>query len=217
MSENVAPFEWNAQREQVATLLAEGELTDDEIGDKVGISSRQITRWKTHPEFKAKVESISAELGDVMLKYAIARRVRRVKALDARQKKMLQVIDERSTDPKMADVPGGVTGLIVHDVKGVGKGEDFHLVDLYAVDVPLLRELREHEKQAAMELGQWAEKRELTGAGGGPMVARTTLDLGETVLDYARFFGLVENDSPQETQLPPGDGAGEPLDSSASL
>jgi hypothetical protein len=217
MSENVAPFEWNAQREQVATLLAEGELTDDEIGDKVGISSRQITRWKTHPEFKAKVESISAELGDAMLKYAIARRVRRVKALDARQKKMLQVIDERSTDPKMADVPGGVTGLIVHDVKGVGKGEDYHEVDIYSVDVPLLRELREHEKQAAMELGQWAEKRELTGKDGGPMVARTTLDLGETVLEYARYFGLVEDDRPQETQLPAGDGTGESVDSSASL
>jgi hypothetical protein len=217
MSENVAPFEWNAQREQVATLLAEGELTDDEIGDKVGISSRQITRWKTHPDFTAKVATLSAELGDAMLKYAIARRVRRVKALDARQKKMLQVIDERSTDPKMADVPGGVTGLIVHDVKGVGKGEDFHLIDLYAVDIGLLRELREHEKQAAQELGQWAEKRELTGAGGGPFTARTTLDLAETVLGYAKFFGLVESDGSVEAELPAGDGAGEPLDSSASL
>ena len=33
----------------------------------------------------------------------------------------------------------------------------------YAVDVALLREIREHEKQAAIELGQWTEKQEHTG------------------------------------------------------
>jgi hypothetical protein len=32
------------------------------------------------------------------------------------------------------------------------------VVDEYAVDGVLLKELREHEKQAAQELGQWSDK-----------------------------------------------------------
>src|SRR5262249_32081265 len=53
---------------------------------------------------------------------------------------------------------GGRTGLIVHNVKGVGKGDNFQLIDLYEVDVALLREMRECERQAAQEVGQWVEK-----------------------------------------------------------
>ena len=56
------------------------------------------------------------------------------------------------------DVAGGRTGLIVHNVKGVGKGDDFKLIDVYEVDTSLLKEMREHEKQAAIEVGQWQEK-----------------------------------------------------------
>ena len=43
------------------------------------------------------------------------------------------------------------------------------LVEVASLDVGLLKELREHEKQAAQELGQWTEKRELTGKDGGPI------------------------------------------------
>lgn len=35
------------------------------------------------------------------------------------------------------------------------------VVQEYAVDAPLLRELREHERQAAEELGEWREKGEV--------------------------------------------------------
>lgn len=59
---------------------------------------------------------------------------------------------------------GGKTGLIVHNVKGVGKGDDFQLIDLYEVDTGLLREMREHEKQAAQELGDWTERVQHDGA-----------------------------------------------------
>jgi hypothetical protein len=37
------------------------------------------------------------------------------------------------------------------------------LQPVYKVDTRLLAELRNHEKQAAEELGQWSEKRELPG------------------------------------------------------
>jgi hypothetical protein len=56
----------------------------------------------------------------------------------------------------MQAVPGGSTGLLHRVLQSTGPrgrpGEEF------AVDVPLLRELRATEQQAAQELGQWMEK-----------------------------------------------------------
>jgi len=57
-----------------------------------------------------------------------------------------------------------------HQVKGIGRGEDFEVVHIYAVDGTLLREIREIEKQAAQELGQWSEKHEHTGPDGGALI-----------------------------------------------
>jgi hypothetical protein len=53
---------------------------------------------------------------------------------------------------------GGATGLLLKDYKGKDADQP-----VYKVDTRLLAELRAHEKQAAEELGQWSEKRELTG------------------------------------------------------
>ena len=71
---------------------------------------------------------------------------------------MRQVIDERGGSAGLSDVPGGTTGLLVKDYKGKDADQPVH-----KVDTSLLAELRAHEKQAAEELGQWSEKRELTG------------------------------------------------------
>ena len=92
---------------------------------------------------------------------------------------MTEVIRQRAVNLK--DVPGGGnTGLLVRQVKGIGKGEDFQVVEEYAVDTGLLRELREHEKQAAIELGEWTEKQDVTSGG-----ARLTFTLK---LDNAGSF-----------------------------
>jgi hypothetical protein len=68
------------------------------------------------------------------------------------------VIAARAADPALQDVPGGKTGLIVRDVRGIGKGANFQLVAVYAVDVGLLAEMRQIEKQAAQEVGQWVDR-----------------------------------------------------------
>ncbi|MFN3652212.1 MAG: terminase small subunit [Armatimonadota bacterium] len=51
------------------------------------------------------------------------------------------------------------------------------LVYEYAVDTGLLRELREHKMQVAKELGQITERKEVTGAGGGPIEYKDLNDL----------------------------------------
>jgi hypothetical protein len=81
-----------------------------------------------------------------------------VKALGDRWNRLRQVIAARAADPDHAKAPGGDTGLLVRKLKQIGSGESARTVEEYEVDAALLREAREHEKQAAQELGQWNEE-----------------------------------------------------------
>jgi hypothetical protein len=63
----------------------------------------------------------------------------------------------------MKHVPGGHTGLLVRTVKSVRDGSDTTIVEEFAVDTGLLREMRELELQVSKELGQFIEKHEHGG------------------------------------------------------
>ena len=163
------PFQWTRRRLTAAAFLAEDDLVDEAIASRVGVTSRQLRKWKRCPEFAARVEALAEQRARAVVVRAVARRDRRLKALDDRWRALRQVISERGADPEMADVPGGKTGLLVRTTRGVGRGEDYQLVTEYTVDVALLKELREHERQGAIEAGEWSEKREVTGKDGKPI------------------------------------------------
>lgn len=162
----MAEFIWTKPKEVAAQLIAEGELRDAEIAAKgeVNVERQTLWNWRQAPEFAARVEEHLAKIRAVCQRRAVSFAERRVERLNRDWLRMQRVIEERAEDPRLAHVPGGSTGLIVHNVKGVGRGDDFQLIDLYEVDTGLLRELREHEKQAAQELGQWADKHEFSDA-----------------------------------------------------
>jgi hypothetical protein len=172
VSVNVSSFAWTRKTERAALLVAQDDLADRAIGAACGVTERTIERWKQHPEFAARVQEHRDAWREAIKAKGIAERQNRVDALNDRWHRMRQVIEERAEDAATARVAGGSTGLIVRDVKGVGKGEDFQLIDIYSVDTGLLKELREHEKQAAQELGEWSEKREISGPGGDAIEVR---------------------------------------------
>jgi hypothetical protein len=182
MAQNVTPFRWSEAKAEAAALLAEDALTDEEIADRVGNTRMQLARWKRHPEFAARVARLADDLGAIAARQAIGRRARRVRALQERHEKMLAVIEARALEH--AGVPGGSTGLLVRTVRGIAGVA----VDFYEVDTALLRELREHEKQAAQELGQWVERKE-------------TRDVTDDELDgeIRKLLGAVERNG----QAPP--------------
>lgn len=165
----MANFEWSSERTQAAQLVAYGELSVGQIAAKVGVTPRALYEWRQAPEFAARVDEVIEEVKASLRRRAISHSERRVDRLNRDWLKLQSVIEARANDPRLADVPGGDTGHIVHNVKGVGRGEDFQLVDLYEVDTATLKELREIEKQAAQELGQWSEKQEHSGPGGAPL------------------------------------------------
>lgn len=176
-SENFRPFRWKKPQEEAAALLAADELTDEEIGRRVGVSDRQMRTWKKHPEFAARIEELAREMGEVARRYAITRRARRLKGYDDRRERMLKLIEARAAEH--AGAPGGATGLLVMTTKSVGSGPGAQVVDEYAVDAALLKELRELEKQAAVEAGQWSEKAQVDLTSKGQRLPLGFLQFGD--------------------------------------
>jgi len=168
-AEICAPFEWNGEREEAAVLLAEDQLSDQKIADKLNICRRTLQKWKSHPDFRERINENAKRIGNVALGRAIAKRGRRVAWLDQRHAKLRRVVLERAADPLMANVPGGKTGLIVRQIKGIGKGDDFQIVEEFFVDTGLLDALLKLEKQAGVELEQIAHIQQHQGRHGGPI------------------------------------------------
>lgn len=137
-----------------------------------------LKNWAVAFGWQARLAEIAEVERQAIVAKGIAEKQNRIDAYNDRWRRMQQVIAERAEDIELQDVAGGKTGLIVHNVKGVGKGEDFQLIDLYEVDTGLLKELREHEKQAAQELGQWTEKKDLT-TNGQPLRFTISIDRKE--------------------------------------
>lgn len=162
------PFVWNTKRTRAAMLLAEGQ-TEATTALALGINPLTLWRWKKHPEFSARIQSNATALRAAIVARGIADRQNRVDALNERWLLMQRVIQKRAQHPEYAGAPGGKTGLLVKTVKAVGQGKDIEIIDEYSVDVALLRELRAHEQQAAQELGQWTEKRELSTKDNKPL------------------------------------------------
>jgi hypothetical protein len=157
-------FRWHARATKAAELVAEGSLTYPAIAAEVGVARQTVWEWRQHPEFRARVAEHQAEIREEVRRLGVASRENRVRAYNARWERMRRIIEERAADPAMQGVPGGTTGLLVRTVKRIGTGDQARDVEEFTVDTGLLRELRDLEKQAAQDLGQWAEKSEVAAS-----------------------------------------------------
>jgi hypothetical protein len=120
---------------------------------------RSLKSWSATFGWQVRLADVAEEERQAIVAQGIAARQNRVDAYGDRWERMRQVIAERATDRELADIPGGKTGLLVRTFKGVGGA----IAEEFAVDTGLLREMREIEKQAAQDLGQWVEKQESSG------------------------------------------------------
>ena len=81
----------------------------------------------------------------------LARYQARLSALD-------KIITARAEDPSMGVAPGGSTGWMTRTEKIIGGGDNALKVEEFTDNTPLLREMRELEKQIAIEMGEWVER-----------------------------------------------------------
>jgi len=151
----------SGKRERAAILLAEDQLSDQQIADSLGVSRQSIVRWKKNPRFAERVAELGAIMCEQALKHGIARRETRVSVQHEMQSKLLTVIAELAKDAELQGVPGGKTGLVCKTVKGIGKGDDFRVVEVFETDTPTVKALLALHEQAAKEMGQIVERHEV--------------------------------------------------------
>lgn len=152
-------------KEEAAQLLAEGRKEYGEVSEKIGVHRETLLRWRREKTFVARIDKLREEFLEAAKDRALARKDYRLSVLNAKHDKLLTLIEQRAADPQMADIPGGTTGLVVKQLKVSGET----VVSEYVFDRAVLQELRALEEQAAKELGQIVDKRELTGKDGGPL------------------------------------------------
>lgn len=168
-----APFPWTPQREQCAIHLAEDQMSDNRITQKLGIHPSTLHTWKCHPEFAARVDKLTNAMRDRVRRRGLGMKEYRLKCLIDRHEKLLQIAEERAADKEIKKAPGGTTGYVTRELKKIGSGDDSELIEEFPVDTGFLNEIRAHEKQFAQEAGEWTEKKEISGAVG---VIRADLD-----------------------------------------
>lgn len=190
------PTNWRLTRKRLraALMVAKDELIDEQIAAQVGINKTTLEDWKRRPEFRERVNEHLESFRDKTLQEGIADRLNRVRALNDRQQRMVRLIEARAAEHAPSDepsehaaVPGGDTGMLVRSYKGVGRGDDFQLLEEYAFDAALAKEMREHEKQAAQELGQWLERIEQSGA----LEQKHVIDLSELSEEELRVLARI--------------------------
>lgn len=187
MSAESAPA-LSERMEKAAQLVAQDKQTDTQIAEAVGVTQRTLERWKKIPAFQERVQEHIVAYRDAVLKEGIADVVNRVKALGDRWGRMQQVIEGRASryrrfrakyedDPIVSTdfIPDEAeTGLVILIETPTKQG----MKKEWAVDTALLSEMRQTEKQAAIEVGQWQEKSDIT-SGGKPLAGVNLLGLSE--------------------------------------
>jgi len=135
-------------------------------------------------ERRNRVDALNVRADDLrgrkrLLEKVIAERAEYAANVEATRRARYEATPEEDRAKRYPDglpvIPGGATGVFAHGFKGVAN----IMVETWELDSALLAEirgidaeLRATEKQAAQELGQWTEKRELTGKGGGAIILR---------------------------------------------
>jgi len=128
-------------------VLAAHRVVDDrmkgaEIAAEAGITERQLMRWKRSPLFKKACRDIAKKHDAELVQTGIATKSGRLDSLLDQFHRMLLIVEERSADPEMQSIPGGRSGLLVKQYKVIGAGKAAQMVEEFAFDAALHREMR---------------------------------------------------------------------------
>jgi gas vesicle protein len=104
----------------------------------------------------ARIEELKKAISDGVIQLAIRERSARVQILQDNLDRLRKVIAARAFE--YGGHLGGATGMLVKDYRGKNAEEE-----VYRFDAALVAQINDTLKQAAIEEGQWKEKRETAG------------------------------------------------------
>lgn len=144
----------STRMEKAARLVAEDDLTDENIAVEVKISKRQLENWKQLPEFRARVKEHITQITEQILSSGYCRIDKRVELLGKNINRLESIIKAQASSDEVSGQPGAETGLIFRkDVP-----TRFGTTKEYSVATSILAEERAILKHIAQETGDWVER-----------------------------------------------------------
>lgn len=143
-------WEWDERKLRAVMLLVDGKWSDLEVAEAVHVHVDIIHSWKANPTFALKIKEILKGIEERLFQGTICNKVKRLQSMVERYEGMKQIIRERAACHSFDTIPGGRAGLFEW-VKGRARYD--HL---------FAREMRELEKQIAIEMGQYIMKMDAT-------------------------------------------------------
>ncbi|MDA8218698.1 MAG: hypothetical protein M0Z94_13895, partial [Dehalococcoidales bacterium] len=130
-------------------------LPDREIAAKVGVNTATLTRWKLHPEFRARVAQEREDLLRRLRHTTLRDKDARIAQLEHLNGLLWDIITERSKSEFHRRSAGGETGLVIRTERRVPTGNGRCVVNVREkADVALSAEIRASLEQIAKEMGQ---------------------------------------------------------------
>lgn len=145
---------WNKPRTLAAMLVAEGQLTHNQICERIHKSSTWLTEIKRLAHFQERVQEIRQAIADAIVQEGIAVKVNRIREAQADYDRTTALIEARAKDDRY-DEPGYSTGLMTHKLKQIGSGKAATVVDEYDEDLGVLAERRALRRAVAEEVGDF--------------------------------------------------------------
>lgn len=138
-------FEWDDVADKAARCAAEG-MPPTLICQNLGLHPHVFESWMTNTEFRLRIRQYLEALSEHVMLSGLANRAHRLIAANERWAAQKTIVAQRAKrakeNPELEKVPGATTGWVTD------KGE---------YDVALAKEMRDTEKQGAIEVGQWQE------------------------------------------------------------
>jgi hypothetical protein len=156
-----------SRHEQFAQFVAKG-LSAKEAYISAGYAkagaAQNASRLITNEQVSRRIEELQTKISAGVVQLAIRERSARVQVLQDNLDRMRQVIAARAFE--YAAHPGGSSGLLVKDYRGKNAEKE-----IWKFDAALVSQIHHALKQAALEEGQWNQKRD-TSNEAADLVAR---------------------------------------------
>src|ERR1039457_6640817 len=156
----------SSKKELFATFIARGVSAAEayvSAGYSKANAHSNASRLSSNELVLARIKELKVAVAERVITAEVRRRSWRVEVLQKRIDSMLALSEARAVE--YAADPGGSTGLLVKDYRGKDANQ---LV--WKFDAALEARIADNLKQAAIEEGQWTEKREISGEAAAAIV-----------------------------------------------
>jgi hypothetical protein len=171
----VRPWNWTTKREEAARKIAERRSDQPAalIAQELKVDPKTLRNWLRYQEFKDRIEEHRREMAESLKRAGLRIKENRLDTLNDICQRIYKVIDARAT-AYYSEAEGGDSGLLAR--RYTQKLNE--LIPEYRFDAPLVKELREVMKHAAIELGEWVEKQQVDNGASAPLPVdiRLTID-----------------------------------------